>query len=186
MTDISVIKPLRWSFWWRIYPSYGTQRVKLQSRQLAKRIHGESNEFDEEEALQTQRKDRRLLAPFYLESPIEFTFTWNRPLYAVLLLLEGRGGGGGYEHAKTFRFQLTSSRRASSEVAPCVADDEQVLPSAVIIKEPEKVNGRKRHWKNNVQKARSRKENNRERKRTNTDFEDEIRKRVLFLSLLLS
>ena len=27
MTDISVIRPLRWSFWWRIYPSYGTQRV---------------------------------------------------------------------------------------------------------------------------------------------------------------
>ena len=23
MTDISVIRPLRWSFWWRIYPSYG-------------------------------------------------------------------------------------------------------------------------------------------------------------------
>ena len=29
MTDISVIRPLRWSFWWRIYPSYGTQRVKI-------------------------------------------------------------------------------------------------------------------------------------------------------------
>ena len=28
MTDISVIRPLRWSFWWRIYPSCGTQRVK--------------------------------------------------------------------------------------------------------------------------------------------------------------
>ena len=28
MTDISVIRPLRWSFWWRIYPSHGTQRVK--------------------------------------------------------------------------------------------------------------------------------------------------------------
>ena len=27
MADISVIRPLRWSFWWRIYPSYGTQRV---------------------------------------------------------------------------------------------------------------------------------------------------------------
>ena len=25
MTDISVIRPLRWSFWWRIYPSYGTK-----------------------------------------------------------------------------------------------------------------------------------------------------------------
>ena len=29
MTDISVIRPLRWSFWWRIYPSCGTQRVNL-------------------------------------------------------------------------------------------------------------------------------------------------------------
>ena len=28
MTDTSVIRPLRWSFWWRTYPSYGTQRVK--------------------------------------------------------------------------------------------------------------------------------------------------------------
>ena len=28
MTDISVIWPLRGSFWWRIYPSCGTQRVK--------------------------------------------------------------------------------------------------------------------------------------------------------------
>ena len=32
--------------------------------QLKKRIHGESD--DEEEALQTQRKDRRRRAPFYL------------------------------------------------------------------------------------------------------------------------
>ena len=28
MTDTSVLLPLRWSFWWRIYPSYGTQRAK--------------------------------------------------------------------------------------------------------------------------------------------------------------
>ena len=27
MMDIFVIRPLRWSFWWRIYPSYGTQQV---------------------------------------------------------------------------------------------------------------------------------------------------------------
>ena len=60
--------------------------------QLTKRIHGESDEFDEEEARQAQRKDRRKRAPFYLESPIGFTFTWNRPLCAVLMLL---GGGGG-------------------------------------------------------------------------------------------
>ena len=60
--------------------------------QLTKRIHGKSNEFDEEEARQAQRKDRRRRAPFYLESPIGFTFTWNRPLCAVLKLL---GGGGG-------------------------------------------------------------------------------------------
>ena len=33
MTDISVIRPLRWSFWWRIYPSYGTQRVKARTHQ---------------------------------------------------------------------------------------------------------------------------------------------------------
>ena len=43
--------------------------------QLTKRIHGESDEFDEEEARQAQRKDRRRRAPFYLESPIGFTFT---------------------------------------------------------------------------------------------------------------
>ena len=61
--------------------------------QLTKRIHGESNEFDEEEARQAQRKDRRRRAPFYLESPIGFTFTWNRPLCAVLMLL---GGGGAH------------------------------------------------------------------------------------------
>ena len=60
--------------------------------QLTKRIHGESDEFDEEEARLAQRKDRRRRAPFYLESPIGFTFTWNRPLCAVLMLL---GGGGG-------------------------------------------------------------------------------------------
>ena len=60
--------------------------------QLTKRIHGESDEFDEEEARQAQRKDRRRWAPFYLESPIGFTFTWNRPLCAVLML--GGGGGG--------------------------------------------------------------------------------------------
>ena len=59
--------------------------------QLTKRIHGESDKFGEEEARQAQRKDRRIRAPFYLESPIGFTFTWNRPLCAVLMLL---GGGG--------------------------------------------------------------------------------------------
>ena len=60
--------------------------------QLTKRTHGESDEFDEEEAQQAQCKDRRRRAPFYLESPIGFTFTWNWPLCAVLMLL---GGGGG-------------------------------------------------------------------------------------------
>ena len=70
--------------------------------QLTKRIHGESDEFDEEEARQAQRKDRRRRAPFYLESPIGFTFTWNRPLCAVLMLLGGGGGGGfrGKPHPK--------------------------------------------------------------------------------------
>ena len=43
--------------------------------QLTKRIHGESDQFDEEEARQVQHKDRRRRAPFYLESPIGFTFT---------------------------------------------------------------------------------------------------------------
>ena len=43
--------------------------------QLTKRIHGESDKFGEEEARQAQRKDRRTRAPFYLESPIGFTFT---------------------------------------------------------------------------------------------------------------
>ena len=43
--------------------------------QLTKRIHGESDEIDEEEARQAQRKDRQRRAPFYLESPIGFTFT---------------------------------------------------------------------------------------------------------------
>ena len=33
--------------------------------QLMKRIHGESNEFDEEETQEAQRKDRRRVAPFY-------------------------------------------------------------------------------------------------------------------------
>ena len=33
-------------------------------RQLTKRIHGQSDEFDEEEARQAQRKDRRRRAPF--------------------------------------------------------------------------------------------------------------------------
>ena len=43
--------------------------------QLTKRIHCESDEFDEEEALQTQRKDRRRRVSLYLESPVRFTFT---------------------------------------------------------------------------------------------------------------
>ena len=43
--------------------------------QLTKRIHGESDEFDEEEAQHVHRKVRRRRAPFYLESPIGFTFT---------------------------------------------------------------------------------------------------------------
>ena len=43
--------------------------------QLVKRIHSESDEFDEEEALQSQHKYRRRPAPFYLETPIGFTFT---------------------------------------------------------------------------------------------------------------
>ena len=34
--------------------------------------------------------------PVYLESPVGFTFTWNRPLCAVLMLL---GGGGGAKMA---------------------------------------------------------------------------------------
>ena len=43
--------------------------------QLTKIIHGESDEFDEEQARQAQRKDRQKRAQFYLESPIGFTFT---------------------------------------------------------------------------------------------------------------
>ena len=43
--------------------------------QPRKRIHGESDKFDEEEAPQAQRKDRRPWAPFYLESPMGFPFT---------------------------------------------------------------------------------------------------------------
>ena len=43
--------------------------------QLTKIIHSESDDFGEEEAQQAQRKDRRIRAPFYLESPIGFTFT---------------------------------------------------------------------------------------------------------------
>ena len=70
--------------------------------QLTKRIHGESDEFDEEEARQAQRKDRRRRAPFYLESPIGFTFTWNRPLCAVLMLLGGGGGGGSERPPSSF------------------------------------------------------------------------------------
>ena len=72
--------------------------------QLTKRIHGESDEFDEEEARQGQRKDRRRRAPFYLESPIGFTFTWNRPLCAVLMLLGGGGGGGVWSQIKLITF----------------------------------------------------------------------------------
>ena len=41
----------------------------------AKIIHREIDEFDKEEALQAKRKDRRQPAPFYLESPMGFTFT---------------------------------------------------------------------------------------------------------------
>ena len=48
-----------------------------------------------EETPQAQREDRRRRAPFYLESPLEFIFTWNSPLCAVLLLLLAGGGGGG-------------------------------------------------------------------------------------------
>ena len=77
--------------------------------QLTKRIHGESDEFDEEEARQAQRKDRRRRAPFYLESPIGFTFTWNRPLCAVLMLL---GGGGAVLYCLFFlRFCRTWTKR---------------------------------------------------------------------------
>ena len=43
--------------------------------QLTKRILGKSDEYDEEEAQQAQHKDRRRRAPFYLESPVGFTFT---------------------------------------------------------------------------------------------------------------
>ena len=74
--------------------------------QLTKRIHGESDKFGEEEARQAQRKDRRIRAPFYLESPIGFTFTWNRPLCAVLMLLGGGGGGGGLRDWKTEKVRV--------------------------------------------------------------------------------
>ena len=42
MTDISVIRPLRWSFWWRIYPSYGTQRVKRTAQTISTSWPGKS------------------------------------------------------------------------------------------------------------------------------------------------
>ena len=48
-----------------------------------------------EETPQAQWEDRRRRAPFYLESPLGFSFTWNSPLCAVLLLLLAGGGGGG-------------------------------------------------------------------------------------------
>ena len=60
-----------------------------------KRIHGESGEFDEEEGLQAQSKDRRRRLPFYLESPLGFTFTWNRPL-SSRCGVDVVGGGGGF------------------------------------------------------------------------------------------
>ena len=65
--------------------------------QLTKRIHGESDEFDKEQALHAQAQRSTTTAPFYLESPTGLTFTCNRPLCAVLLLLGLGGGGGGYE-----------------------------------------------------------------------------------------
>ena len=51
--------------------------LRVDSFNLGRRmkgIHDESNTFDEEEASQGQRKDRRR-APFCLEWPIGFTFT---------------------------------------------------------------------------------------------------------------
>ena len=64
---------------------------------LTKGIHGESDEFDEEEAQQAPRKDWRRRSPSYFELQTGFKITWNRPLHAVLLLLLlllGGGGGG--------------------------------------------------------------------------------------------
>ena len=98
----------------------GASREDSSSRfnlgQLTKRIHGESEKFGEEEARQAQRKDRRRRAPFYLESPIGFTFTWNRPLCAVLMLLEG-GGGGGIKVIECPWRNLENRRHGHSDVA---------------------------------------------------------------------
>ena len=60
--------------------------------QLTKRIHGESNELGQKEALQTQLKNQQRQATFYLEGPLGLPSTLNRPLSEVLLLF---GGGGG-------------------------------------------------------------------------------------------
>ena len=75
--------------------------------QLKKWTHGNTDEFDEEEAQQPQRQDRRRRAPFYLESPIGFTFTWNRPLCAVLMLF---GGGGGQQNVRSLTCLLVPGR----------------------------------------------------------------------------
>ena len=62
--------------------------------QLTKRIHGKSDKFDEEEALQAPSAKMDGGRHFYLEWLIGFTITCNRPLCAVLWLLERRGRGG--------------------------------------------------------------------------------------------
>ena len=63
--------------------------------QLAKRIHNESDGFDEEEALQAQRKDRRRPAPFFFGDAKRVHIHLKPTSMCGIDVVRRRGGGGG-------------------------------------------------------------------------------------------
>ena len=78
--------------------------------QLTKRIHVESDIFDEEEAQQAQRKDRRRQTPFNLESPIG-SHSLEIDIYVRYCCCSGWGGGGAL-------YALPPAPRSSKKPAP--------------------------------------------------------------------
>ena len=67
--------------------------------QLTKRIHGKSEELDEEEALQTQRKDRQRRAPFFFFGVAHRVHIHLKPtsMCGIVVVL---GGGGDVSQRK--------------------------------------------------------------------------------------
>ena len=92
MTDVSVIRQLRWSFWWRIYPSYGTQRVKNHPIKTARASSSNFESLSNSNLFQSRWSDQHrrprcsadLAARGALRRPLWWSLTLYRPISQLL------------------------------------------------------------------------------------------------------